>query len=166
MLSLTSSNGPGCTAYNPAQVSRILLQLGWSASPSSPSSKSPPSCASCCAICAGPIILAWDGGPIHGGAAAASQVPRLTGGKARGDGPEPVARVAVHQQRGLAARRPGAAHAGNQREATFDAEGAAVSELSLEVVPDLLIGVEFRRVGGSIPQPAASPAVPGAPPSS
>ena len=30
----------------------------------------------------------------------------------------------------------------------IDAEGTAVSELSLEVVPDLLIGVELRRVGG------------------
>src|SRR5271166_6421109 len=36
-----------------------------------------------------------------------------------GDDRELVARVAVHQQRGLAARRPGAAHAGNQKEATF-----------------------------------------------
>ena len=36
-----------------------------------------------------------------------------------GDGRELVARVAVHQQRGLAARRPGAAHRGHQQEATF-----------------------------------------------
>src|SRR5271166_3757586 len=32
-----------------------------------------------------------------------------------GDGRELVARVAVHQQRGLAARRPGVAHAGTKR---------------------------------------------------
>jgi hypothetical protein len=33
-------------------------------------------------------------------------------------------------------------------EQLIDAERTAVSELGLEVVPDLLIGVEFGRVGG------------------